>query len=239
MSLSARKVATDWNQDFQILTKVPIDFGIDWSWSSVSFLISNLLFTTKLCVSYSFTSFCIYLVRTSPVSVLHPTWPRTYTDSYARGQCLAMDRETVYFEILVRPLEFGHPRRGDWHWVLQAAIGFRPIICASHIDILYANIRQSPKHHKTASISLYFVPIATWDILHQRNFWRGKRHEHKLCHHGIPCSLFHILTSFVHVGPIGRLTNRPCHGPWNVIASRRFCSVSSSNVVSGVSGWKI
>ena len=39
--------------------KLPIDFGIDWSWSSVSFLISNLIFSTKLCTSYSFASFCI------------------------------------------------------------------------------------------------------------------------------------------------------------------------------------
>ena len=32
--------------------KVPIDFGFDWSWSSVSFLTSNLLYSTKFCVSY-------------------------------------------------------------------------------------------------------------------------------------------------------------------------------------------
>ena len=31
--------------------KVPIDFGIDWSWSSVSFLTSNLLYSTTFCVS--------------------------------------------------------------------------------------------------------------------------------------------------------------------------------------------
>ena len=30
--------------------------------------------------------------------------------------------------------------------------------------------------------------------------------------HGTP-SLFHILTSFVRIGPISTLTNRPCHGP--------------------------
>ena len=66
--------------------KVLIDFGIDWS--SVSFLISSLLFSTKLCVSYSFASWsiCIYLVRPSPVSVPYPTWLYTFTDSYARGQ---------------------------------------------------------------------------------------------------------------------------------------------------------
>ena len=56
-----------------------------------------------------------------------------------------MDHETVYFVILVRPLEFSQPRLSDWHWILQAAIGFRPILYASHVEILYANIRQSPK----------------------------------------------------------------------------------------------
>ena len=41
--------------------KVPIDFGLDWPWSSVSFLISNLCFSTKHCVSHSFALVCIYL----------------------------------------------------------------------------------------------------------------------------------------------------------------------------------
>ena len=75
--------------------KVPLDFGIDWSWSSVSFLTSNLLYSTEFCVSYSFASVCIYLVRPLPLSVPHPTWHRTYTDSYACGQGPAIDRETV------------------------------------------------------------------------------------------------------------------------------------------------
>ena len=92
-----------------------------------------------------FVSFCIYLVRPSPLSVPHPTWLRTYTDSYACGQGPAMDRETVYLYILVRPLEFSQPRLGNWHWILQAAIGFRHIIYASLVEILYANIDQSPK----------------------------------------------------------------------------------------------
>ena len=61
------------------------------------------------------------------MSVLHPTWLCTYTDSYARGQGPAMDRETVYFHI----------------WILQAAIGFRPNIYALHVEILYANIHQT------------------------------------------------------------------------------------------------
>ena len=91
--------------------KVPIDFGRDWPWSSVSFFISNLLFSTKFCVSYSFASCCIYLMRSSPVSVPHPTWLRTYTDSYARGQGPTMDREAVCFHILVIPLILVSTRR--------------------------------------------------------------------------------------------------------------------------------
>ena len=62
--------------------KVPIDFGLDWTWSSVSFLISNLCYSTKLCISYSFVSVCIYLVRPLPVNAPHSTGHRTYTDSY-------------------------------------------------------------------------------------------------------------------------------------------------------------
>ena len=56
-------------------------------------------------------------MRPSPLSALHPTWLRTYTDSYACGQGPAMDRETVYLYILVRPLEFSQPRLGNWHWI--------------------------------------------------------------------------------------------------------------------------
>ena len=67
---------------------------------------SDLPCFSKLCVSHSFVSFCIYLVRPSPVSVPHPTWHHTYTDSDECGQGPAIDREAVYLYILVRPLEF-------------------------------------------------------------------------------------------------------------------------------------
>ena len=67
-------ISHHWLKDFQIWTKmhlstvrIPIDFGIDWPRSSVVFLISNQLFFCKLHVSYSFASFCIYLVMTSPL----------------------------------------------------------------------------------------------------------------------------------------------------------------------------
>ena len=48
--------------------------------------------------------------------------------------------------------------------------------------------------------------------------------------------LFHILTSFVCVGPLDMLTTSAVS--WAVNTSRRFRSVSSPNVVSGVSGRK-
>ena len=62
-----------------------------------------------------------------------------------------MDHETVYFYILVRPLEFSQPRLGDYHWILQVFVGFRLIIYASHVEILYANIRQSLKQQKNSA----------------------------------------------------------------------------------------
>ena len=59
-----------------------------------------------------------------------------------------MDREKVYLYIMVRPLEFSQPRLGNWHWILQAAIGFHHIIYVSLVEILYVNIDQSPKQLK-------------------------------------------------------------------------------------------
>ena len=94
--------------------KVPIDFGIGWSWSSVSFLTSNLLHSTKFL---RLLNICVVLYIFSE----------------------------VYLYILVRPLEFSQPRLGNWHWILQAAIGFRHVIYASLVEILYANTDQSPK----------------------------------------------------------------------------------------------
>ena len=78
-------------------------------------------------------------------------------------------------------------------------------------------------HSKTAPISLYFVRFPQWDS--PASFTP---------------SLFHILVSFLHVGHISMLTNRPCHRPWTVNEFRRFRSLSSPvskpSVVSGESG---
>ena len=139
--------------------KVPIDFGIDWPRSSVLSLISDQLFISKLCISYSFASICIYLMRPSPVSVPHLTWLRIYTDSYACRQVPVMDHETVYLYILVRPLEFSQPRFGHWQWILQAAIGFAILYMLLISKFYMPTLINHRNSSKTVPISLYFVHI--------------------------------------------------------------------------------
>ena len=127
--------------------------GPYWSWDHLTLIFSfiihcKLVIVYQNCVSHSVVLFCIYLVKPSPVSVPHPTWLRTYTDPYAPGQC-----------ILMRPLEFSQPQLGDWHCILQAAYSLNPIICASHVDIWYAIIRQSLKNnrkHRPLAFILFF-----------------------------------------------------------------------------------
>ena len=90
--------------------KVPIDFGLDWPWCSVLFLISNLFIIPKFAYQYSFTSVCIYLVRPLPLSAAHSTWHRTYTDSFMHTDSVAPStvKQSSFF-ILVGPLEFNEP----------------------------------------------------------------------------------------------------------------------------------
>ena len=114
--------------------KVPNGFGIYWPRSSVLFLISNQLLFPNFaslihlrCFVYIFSEAIASECSTSHMAP-HIYWfPKMRTGS----------RETIYLDILVmRPLEFSQPRLGNWHWILQAAIGFRHIIYASYIEIL-------------------------------------------------------------------------------------------------------
>ena len=89
--------------------KIPIDFGLDWPWSSVSFLISNLCCFTKLCVSYSFASVCIYLVRPSPVNAPQSTGHRTYANYSMHVERVPPWTVKQYFYILVWPSELNEP----------------------------------------------------------------------------------------------------------------------------------
>ena len=122
--------------------KVPIDLWLDWTWFLISFLISNLCSSTKLRVSYSFASVCIYLARPSPVNAPHSTGHRTYMDSYMHvDRILPWTVKQSNLISLWDPRSSMSRRLGDWHWILQAPIGFRQFIHTSHDAIVYANIR--------------------------------------------------------------------------------------------------
>ena len=191
--------------------RVLIDFGVDWPQSSVLFLISNQLFFSKFCISHSFASFCIYLVRPSQVSVPHPTWHRTYTDSHECGQGPAMDREIVYLYILVRPLEF-QPAS-------ESAIGTEFYKLISVFAILYT-LRMSKFHMPTL-------------INHRNNSKTARPSAFILFDFQAGEACLSV------IGPFDMLICSPpvpSHWPWTVNACRRFRYVSSPNVVSGVLG---
>ena len=87
--------------------KVLNDFGIDWPWSSVSFIISNLFFLYQTSCLFFVCVILYIFVRPSPVSVPHPTGLRTYADFFiylgetigvqpASTQRLALDFTSSY-----------------------------------------------------------------------------------------------------------------------------------------------
>ena len=92
-------------------------------------------------------------------------------------------------------------------------------------------------NRKTVPISLYYFLLS---ILGKRVFVYistiFNAANTYITPHMIFCST--SSTSFVHVGSISMFTNRPCLGLWTVNVSRRYHSVSSPNVVSGVLGRK-
>ena len=91
--------------------KVPIDFGLDWSWSSVSFLISNLCFFFYQTLRLLFFCVCLYIFSeaiASECSTFHSA-PHICEFFYALGKGSAVDRETVYLYILVWPSELNEP----------------------------------------------------------------------------------------------------------------------------------
>ena len=126
--------------------KVPIDFGLDWPWCSVLFLISNLFILPKFASHYSFASICIYLVRPLPVSAAHSTRHRTYMDSFMHADNVAPStvKQSTFISWLDHRSSMSR-RLGDSHSILQALIGSCQIIHTSHALILYASIRQSQK----------------------------------------------------------------------------------------------
>ena len=80
----------------------------------------------------------------------------------------------------------------------------------SHAEISNANVRQSPKQQNNSVQFHYFnFHWEIWLRLHQCYF----KAINTRVTHGIP-NLFHVPSSFMHIGRISLLTTRPCHGPW-------------------------
>ena len=125
--------------------KIPVDFGIDWPRSSVLFIFISNQFYLGNFASLIYLRRFVYIHWSHRHWVFHIPHGSAHILILMPADNLTMDRETVYHYILVRPSEFSQPRLGNWHWILQAVIGFRHIIYASHAEMLYANINQSPK----------------------------------------------------------------------------------------------
>ena len=142
--------------------KVIIDFGLDWPWCSVSFLISNMFILPKFASHYSFASVCIYSVRPSLVSAAHSTWHHTYTDSFMHADSVApwTVKPSSFISWLDRRSSMSR-RLGDWHWILQAPIGSCQMIHTSHAVIYMPAFGNHRNNIKSAPISHYLV----WLIL--------------------------------------------------------------------------
>ena len=144
--------------------KVPIDFWLDWPWSSVSFLISNLCASTKLCVSYSFASVCMYLVRPSPVNVPHSTGHRTYADS-----SMHVERVPPW---IMKQSSFIYCATLGAQWSFDSAIGtgfynllsvFANLYTPHMTQFYIPTFVNHRSNSKTAPISLYFVRLPLWN----------------------------------------------------------------------------
>ena len=85
------------------------------------------------------------------------TAPHIYGFLYARGQCRTIDRETVYFYILVGPSEFNEP--STRRFALNSISSYRFLSNYTHLTCLnfiltFVNHRNNSK---TAPISRYLV----------------------------------------------------------------------------------
>ena len=132
-----------------------------------------MLFLTKLCVSYSFASVCIYLVRPSPVNATHSTGHRIYIYIY------------IYMRILL--CTWKGSRRGPWNslflylggtigaqWAVDSAIGtgfYKPLsvfakLYPPHMPQFYMpTIGNHRYNSKIAPISHYLIPTSTGKAL--------------------------------------------------------------------------
>ena len=129
--------------------KVPRPYWF-WAWLT---LIFSFIFNLKAVLFYQtlhllFICIGLYIFSetiASECSTFHRA-PHIYRFLYARGQGPAVKQSSF--------ISWWDHRSsmscwlGNWHWILQAPIGFRQFtqfLHTSHDAILYANIRQSQK----------------------------------------------------------------------------------------------
>ena len=146
--------------------KVPIDFGLDWPRSSVSFLISNLCFFYQT-MRLLFICVCLYIFSeaiASECSTIHRA-PHICGLFYARGKGPAVDRETVFLYLGVTI---------GAQWAVDSAIGtgFYKLLSVfaklypPHMPQFYMpTIGNHQNNSKIAPISHYLVPTSTGKAL--------------------------------------------------------------------------
>ena len=136
---------------------------------------------------------------------------------YARGQCRTIDRETVYFYILVGPSEFNEP--STRRFALNSTSSYRFLSNYTHLTCLnficqHSAITETTVKQRPLAVIWFdthweipgFVvsELGIHAIFSGINTWR-------VITGYLVCSTFELASC---IWPISLLANRPCHGPW-------------------------
>ena len=94
------------------------------------------VYFTKICVSLLIcVDLYIFIETIAFECCTFHTAPHIYGFLYARGQCRTMDRETVYFYILVGPSEFNEP--STRRFALNSTSSYRFLSNYTYLTCLY------------------------------------------------------------------------------------------------------
>ena len=142
-------------KDAKYFAKVPIVFGADWAWPSMSNLTSfqNSVYLHRCCVFEIF----VRCAKMGFVELFHITHDAAHIliALYACQEGRAMYVKQSNNKSLWDHRSPARLRLGDCQWILQAAVGFPQIIGTWRTDILYYNIDNHRNNCKTAFICLY------------------------------------------------------------------------------------
>ena len=154
--------------------EVPIGFGLDWPWCSVSFLITNLFILPQFASHYSFASVCIYLD--------HRQW------------VLHIPHGTAHIRIPLCTRTVSH--HGPWNSLVYILSNYTHLTCRNSLGQRSAITETTVKQRPLAII--WFD--SRWEnpgFVGIHAIFSGiNTHDASL--RDIP-SLFHILTRFVHM----------------------------------------